>query len=75
MIMNAIGSDYQWIKVPFDTANVLRVREYVIVPSDIPQPKELIAACDERQLKILPVNMSELRKADGALTCCSVLLL
>lgn len=34
----------------------------------------LIAACQERNLKIHWLDTSELAKVDGALTCCSVLL-
>jgi dimethylargininase len=55
---------------PF-AANVLRVGTTLIVSAAAPRTAARLAA---RGLDLLPIDMSELAKAEGALTCCSVIL-
>ena len=52
-------------------ANVVRLRDRLIYPSAFPRTAERLAA---RGLKIVTVDVSELQKAEGAVTCCSLLL-
>ena len=43
-------------------------------PAGFPQSEAIIArVCEETGLTLHTLDMSELAKADGALTCCSVL--
>ena len=50
-------------------ANGLLVGERVIYPSSFPKTAARLAG---RGIALLPVNVSELQKAEGAVTCCSV---
>ena len=52
-------------------ANALRLNDRVICASAFPRTAERLA---KRGLKIVTVDVSELAKAEGAVTCCSVLL-
>jgi dimethylargininase len=52
-------------------ANVLRLYDRVIVPASCPRTADLLAA---RGLRVVPVDTSELAKAEGALTCCSLIV-
>lgn len=52
-------------------ANALRLRDRVIFPSAFPRTAERLAA---RGLRVVPVDVSELAKAEGAVTCCSLLV-
>ena len=57
-------------------SNVVRVADSVLVQSGpkLGRSMEILSAkCAELGLRVLPVSMSETAKADGALTCCSVL--
>jgi len=57
------------------SANVLRVNNYVFIqPANEEDREILITACEERGLTPVEMDMSETAKADGALTCCSILL-
>jgi dimethylargininase len=51
-------------------ANVLAVGETVLVPAAAPRTAELLRGMG-RQVKLL--DNSELMKAEGALTCCSLI--
>ena len=51
-------------------ANALRVGRSVIYPSSFPRTMEKLVACD---IGVTPVNVSELQKAEGAVTCCSLI--
>jgi len=51
-------------------ANGLRIREAVIYPITFPRTAERLA---ERGIGIEPVDLSELAKAEGAVTCCSLI--
>ena len=53
---------------PF-AANTLRIRGRVIYPVTFPRTRQRIEA---RGLEVLTVDVSELQKAEGAVTCCSV---
>jgi dimethylargininase len=52
-------------------ANVLRVRGSVIQPSVFPRTRERLEA---RGIAVTTVDVSELAKAEGAVTCCSLIL-
>jgi dimethylargininase len=52
-------------------ANALRVADRVIYPAAFPQTAERIAA---RGLRVEIVDASELAKAEGAVTCCSLIV-
>ena len=51
-------------------ANGLRIGEAVIYPITFPRTAERLA---ERGIGIEPVDLSELAKAEGAVTCCSLI--
>jgi dimethylargininase len=51
-------------------ANALRVGRSVIYPSSFPRTLEKLVA---RGIGVTPVNVSELQKAEGAVTCCSLI--
>jgi dimethylargininase len=52
-------------------ANALRVGRSVIYPSSFPRTTEILA---QRGINVTPVDLSELQKAEGAVTCCSLIL-
>ncbi len=52
-------------------ANALRIGESLIYSSQYPRTGELLAG---RGLRICDVNLSELAKAEGAVTCCSLIV-
>jgi dimethylargininase len=66
--------DFEWIEVdpaePY-AANCLPIGGTVIFPTSFPKTR---AKLEERGYKILPVNVSELAKAEGAVTCCSLII-
>lgn len=51
-------------------ANVVRVNGAILMPSNFPETQALIQAAG---FVVHTVNVSELQKAEGAVTCCSVL--
>jgi len=51
-------------------ANALLVEQRVIYPSSFPQTMEKLVALG---IYVIPVDMSELQKAEGAATCCSLI--
>jgi dimethylargininase len=51
-------------------ANALRVGDQIMFPTSFPKT---LARLERRGLRILPVDMSELAKAEGAVTCCSLI--
>lgn len=55
---------------PF-AANVLRLGNAVLVPASAPRTR---ARLESRGVPTVVVDVSELAKAEGALTCCSILL-
>src|SRR5215208_3333855 len=66
--------DFEWIEVdptePY-AANCLPIRETVIFPTSFPKTR---AKLEERGYKIVAVDVSELAKAEGAVTCCSLII-
>ena len=52
-------------------ANVLRLGETVFVPADAPRTMDRLR---DAGVRVAPLDMSELAKAEGGLTCCSILL-
>ena len=63
-----------WVTVdraePF-AANVLRVGDSVLCPASAPRTRTRLEGCG---LNVRSVDLSELAKAEGALTCCSLIL-
>jgi dimethylargininase len=66
--------DFEWIEVdptePY-AANCLPIGEAVIFPTSFPKTR---AKLEERGYKIVAVDVSELAKAEGAVTCCSLII-
>ena len=54
-----------------EAANALRLRDRVVVAAAFPRTAERIAA---RGIRVEAVEASELAKAEGAVTCCSVIV-
>lgn len=51
-------------------ANALRIGEDVIYPSSFPRTLDELV---KRGINVLPVELTELQKAEGAVTCCSLI--
>jgi len=68
--------DYEFIAVPDMVAcNVLRINNNVVIQENFPQSEQIIRKyADTHHLHIHKLNMSELIKSDGALTCSSILM-
>jgi dimethylargininase len=66
--------NFDWIEVdasePF-AANCLPIGESIIFPTTFPRTR---ARLEERGYKVITVNASELAKAEGAVTCCSLII-
>lgn len=64
------------VKVPDQIcANVLRIHDTVIIQKGFPRSEKILKkAIEDRKLKCIELEMSEFAKANGALTCCSVLI-
>ncbi|MFZ5882551.1 MAG: dimethylarginine dimethylaminohydrolase family protein [Chloroflexota bacterium] len=70
----AYFADYRLIEIdPSEphAANCLPVGDVVIFPAAFPQTR---AKLEEHGYKVLPVEVDELAKAEGAVTCCSLIL-
>jgi dimethylargininase len=52
-------------------ANALRLRDRIVMASAYPRTADRVAA---RGLQVVTVDASELAKAEGALTCCSLII-
>ena len=50
-------------------ANALRIADSVVYPSQYPRTRDLLIA---RGLRVASIDCSELTKAEGAVTCCSL---
>ena len=57
-------------KAEAHAANALRVGQSVIYPSSFPRTIDKLVA---RGIDVVPVDLSELQKAEGAVTCCSLI--
>lgn len=68
--------DAEAIHVPdAASANVVRVGARLMIQDGFPESESILqAAAVKRSLQVEKLNMSELIKADGALTCCSLLI-
>ena len=55
---------------PF-AANCLPVRGKIIYPTTFPKTRKRL---EEKGFSIIPVDLSELAKAEGAVTCCSLII-
>jgi dimethylargininase len=67
-------SDFELVVVDAgepDAANALRLRDRVIASASFPKTAERLAA---RGLRVDTVDLSELAKAEGAVTCCSLIV-
>ena len=67
-------NDYEWIEVDEDeayAANCLMVGKHVILPAGFPKLEQRIQA---HGFSTLPIDMSEFQKADGGVTCLSLLI-
>jgi dimethylargininase len=66
--------DFDWVEVdstePF-AANCLPINDKVIFPTSFPKTR---AKLEARGYKIQAVNVDELAKAEGAVTCCSLII-
>jgi dimethylargininase len=70
----AVFTDYNLIEVdPSEphAANCLPVGDSIIFPTPFPKTRSKL---EEQGYKILPVEVDELAKAEGAVTCCSLIL-
>jgi len=72
----ALGGDLRIIEVPnVPAANVLRLGRVLVIQAGFEASATLLEqAAKERDLTTVKINMSEFIKADGALTCCSVVI-
>ena len=69
----AVFSDYRVIPVDPDephAANAVRIEGSVIYPTSFPRTQARLEAAG---VQVLAVDISELQKAEGAVTCCSIL--
>ena len=69
----AVFADYLQIETAPDephAANVLRVGTHILMPSAFPATR---AAIEDAGFAVTAVDVSELQKAEGAVTCCSLL--
>ena len=66
--------DFDWIEVdpaePF-AANCLPIGEVIVYPTTFPMTQQKL---EQKGFKIATVNVAELAKAEGAVTCCSLIL-
>lgn len=69
------NNSYNFIIVPDAVAsNVLRVANTLIIQDGFPESEKVLEAlCKEKAIQLIKITMSELIKADGALTCGSLL--
>ena len=74
-IESSTNGDYIFVSVPESTAsNVLRIGTSLIVQEGFSASETLLQElCNQNHVTLIKINMSELIKADGALTCGSLL--
>ena len=75
-ILAALPKGARMITVPDrSSANVVRLGRTLLIQAGFPRSEAILGEiCRELELTPEPVCMSELIKADGALTCCSLLI-
>ena len=72
-ISSSAFRDYELIYIDDEevhAANALRIGRSVICPSSFPRTIEKLVT---RGINVIPVDLSELQKAEGAVTCCSLI--
>lgn len=72
-ISSSAFRNYELIDIDHEeahAANALRVEQSVIYPSSFPRTLDKLAM---RDINVIPVDLSELQKAEGAVTCCSLI--
>lgn len=65
--------DFEMIPVDKEethAANALRIGKNLIYPSSFPRTMDVLM---NRGIDVLPVDLTELQKAEGAVTCCSLI--
>ncbi len=71
---NSHFKGFEWIEVdptePF-AANCLPVRGAIIYPTSFPKTQKRL---EQKGHKLVTVNVAELAKAEGAVTCCSLII-
>lgn len=70
----AVFADYRIIEIDPDeahAANVVRVGDDLLMPASFPRTR---ARLEQAGYRVTTVDLSELQKAEGAVTCCSILL-
>ncbi|MBS0584768.1 MAG: GNAT family N-acetyltransferase [Verrucomicrobia bacterium] len=72
----ATDNEYVFVSVPDSVAaNTLRIGNSLIIQEGFPESEAILQALsDKKEISLVKLNMSELIKADGALTCGSLLL-
>lgn len=78
-IKSYTNDHYEFIKIPEQVpSNILSLNDgkFVIYQKGFSKSEEIIKKeiQEKRGIEIKALNMSELIKADGALTCCSILV-
>jgi dimethylargininase len=63
--------EFNWIEVDPSAANCLPIGDSVIFPTSFPKTRAKLA---EAGFNIVVVDVSELAKAEGAVTCCSLII-
>jgi dimethylargininase len=73
--LSEIKSNYSVKFVPDSVAsNVLNLGQSLIIQDGFSRSEKILRdLANQRNMKVITLNMSELIKADGALTCCSLL--
>lgn len=69
------NGDYEFVSVPDSIAsNVLRIGSFLIFQDGFSASEKILQdLCNRKGVTLIKINMSELIKADGALTCGSLL--
>jgi dimethylargininase len=72
------GNEYHVIFVPDSVpANILALSsDFAVIQKNFPESERILVKelTEKRGIQLKALDMSELIKADGALTCCSVLI-
>jgi len=74
-IEQEIGECYNFVYVPDSvSSNVLKIGSNLVVQRGFPKSEKILQdLCDRKKVDLFSINLSELIKADGALTCGSLL--
>ena len=65
-----VASRRQQPEQPLSAANVLLIRDTILLPASFPQTK---ARLEERGISVRAIDVSELQKAEAGVTCCSIM--